>query len=232
MSESLVTATDVEKVYLQRAVRVHAVRGVSLAVARGEVVAIMGPSGCGKTTLLNCLSGLDRVSAGRVTVAGDDLATMTDDARSGFRARNMGFVFQAFNLLPVLTAAENVEMPLLILGQSLSDARTKAVEALTRVGLEKRADHLPAELSGGEQQRVAIARSLVNDPAIVFADEPTGNLDHATGNEIFDLIHEQNRARGQTYLIVTHDPEVRRVADRVLTMDSGNIVSEDRRRRR
>src|SRR3972149_3786714 len=183
----MVRALDVHKTYNSGAVVVRALRGVSLAIPRGEMVAIMGPSGCGKTTLLNCFSGLDDLTSGDVLIEGVSLASMGDDAKSRYRSRRMGFVFQSYNLLPVLSAVENVELPLLVSRVPAKEARRRGVEILAAVDLEGWADHKPAQLSAGQQQRVAIARALVNDPAIVWADEPTGNLDSETSGQIMDL---------------------------------------------
>ena len=206
--------------------RVEALAGVDLDVRRGEMVAIVGPSGCGKTTLLNCLSGLDDVSSGQVLLEGRDLAQMSDLERTRLRSRRMGFVFQAFNLLPVLTAVENVELPLLVSGVDPDEASRRARDALAQVGLAKQAEHKPRELSGGQQQRVTIARSLVNDPAIVWADEPTGNLDTRHGQEVLDLLHRLNRERGQTYVIVTHEPAIARSCNRIIHMADGRVREE------
>lgn len=184
----IISATNVVKTYRSRDVVVHALNDVTFEVSQGEMVAVMGPSGSGKTTLLNCISGLDSIDSGDVSIAGQLLRTMSDDALSDYRASSMGFVFQAYNLLPVLSAQENVELPLVLAGNSQRVARKKAVEKLGLVGLGDRIDHLPAELSGGQQQRVAIARALANDPAIVWADEPTGNLDSTNASEIWNCL--------------------------------------------
>ncbi len=175
--ELIIEATALRKTYMTGSLKVEALRGVDVAVARGEMVAIMGPSGCGKTTLLNCLSGLGDFDGGEVRIAGTPLRDMSDNQKTAYRARSMGFVFQVYNLLPVLNAVENVELPLLVSGTRTSEARKRALAALERVHLETWAKHRPAELSGGQRQRVTIARALVNDPAIVWADEPTGALD-------------------------------------------------------
>ncbi len=214
------------KTYDTGRVKVHALRGVDLDVGRGEMVAIMGPSGCGKTTLLNCLSGLDEIDAGEISIEGVSLTSMSDHERTAYRARRMGFVFQFYNLLPVLTAEENVELPLLVARVPGNDARRSAEAALAMVGLEERANHVPAELSGGERQRVTIARSLVNDPAIVWADEPTGDLDSETATEITELMRRLNQERGLTFVIVTHDIAVGRRTDRIVRMLDGQIVEE------
>lgn len=225
---AVVQAEGLRKVYHTGSVEVEAVRGATLQVHRGELLAVMGPSGCGKTTLLNCLSGLDEPSSGRVSIEGQDLASMGDDERTRFRARRLGFVFQSYNLLPVLSAVENVMLPLLVLGKPEDEARRLALQSLAAVGLEQRAQHLPRELSGGEQQRAAIARALVNSPAIVFADEPTGNLDSGKGAQILHLLRDLNQARGLTLVVVTHDAKVTEVAHRVLRMDSGRILRAER----
>jgi putative ABC transport system ATP-binding protein len=222
---SIVEARDVRKTYRGK-VAVPALNGVDLVVEAGEMVAIMGPSGCGKTTLLNCLSGLDRFDGGDVLIEGVSLAEMSDRARTEHRAHRMGFVFQFYNLIPVLTAAENVELPLLVSGSSSKEARSRAVEALSMVGLRDRAAHLPEELSGGERQRVTIARSLVNEPAIVWADEPTGDLDSEKAFEVVDLIRTLNEERGLTFVIVTHDIAVGRATDRIVRMLDGRVVDE------
>ena len=204
MGDLIIAATGIHKTYATGKVRVHALRGVGLNVRSGEMVAIMGPSGCGKTTLLNCLSGLDEIDSGEVLIDGVVLHDLPDDERSEYRALRMGFVFQLYNLLPVLNAVENVEMPLLVSGIGAGDARRRAIEALDRVGLADWAHHIPGELSGGQRQRVTIARALVNQPAIVWADEPTGDLDSETADEIVDLMLDLNRTNGQTFIMVTH----------------------------
>ncbi len=224
----LIVANGVHKTYSTGRVEVHALRGVDLAVRRGEMVAIMGPSGCGKTTLLNCLSGLDEVDEGAIAIGGIDLATMSDNAKTELRARRMGYIFQAYNLLPVLTAVENVELPLLVSGIRARVARAKALQVLGMVGLAEWQRHYPAELSGGEQQRVAVARALVNDPQIVWGDEPTGNLDSETSEEVMKLLCRLNRENGQTFVLVTHSDVVARRAHRTILMRDGRIVDERR----
>jgi len=214
------------KTYDTGAVRVDALRGVDLTLERGEMAAIMGPSGCGKTTLLNCLSGLDAVDAGEVVIEGTSLGTMSDRERTDYRARHMGFVFQFYNLMPVLTAVENVELPLLLARVGAKPARQKALDALELVGVADRAGHVPDALSGGERQRVTIARSLVNDPAIVWADEPTGDLDSENAQEIVALMRRLNVERGLSFLIVTHDIAVGRKTDRIIRMLDGVVVEE------
>jgi ABC-type lipoprotein export system ATPase subunit len=224
MEELIVAARDVHKVYYLGTVKIHALRGVTLDVKHGEMVAIMGPSGCGKTTLLNCLSGLDEIDSGQVLVEGMVLHQLPDDERSDYRARRMGFVFQLYNLLPVLSAVENVEMPLLISGANPGDARRRSLEMLDLMGLTDRFHHLPGELSGGQRQRVTIARALVNEPGIIWADEPTGDLDSETAGDIIDLMVQLNRANGQTFVIVTHGRDIGERAHRIVYMRDGQIV--------
>ena len=226
-ADAIVEAIDVVKTYHTGRVEVRALRGVSLSIRRGEMVAIMGPSGCGKTTLLNCLSGLDVIDSGRVIIDNTDLNTMSDNRKTEYRARNMGFVFQFYNLLPVLSAAENVELPLLVSGTSASDARKRALGALDTVHLADWAEHRPAELSGGQRQRVTIARALVNDPAIVWGDEPTGDLDSENAAEIMDLLGGLNRERQQTFVLVTHDPGIAQRTERIVRMSDGQVVSDE-----
>ena len=223
----IIRAEGVVKTYETGTTTVRALRGVDFAVRRGEMVAVMGPSGCGKTTLLNCLSGLDEVDSGRIVLEGQDLAKMSDRKRTDYRARRMGFVFQVYNLLPVLSAVENVELPLLVSGVRPKEARQRATDALRTVGLEDWAGHRPAELSGGQRQRVTIARALVNGPAIVWGDEPTGALDSATATEIMALLRELNDRQGLTLVLVTHDPGVGEACDRVVRMRDGLIVGEE-----
>jgi putative ABC transport system ATP-binding protein len=222
--DAIVEARDLHKTYDTGSVQVRALRGVSLVVQRGEMAAIMGPSGCGKTTLLNCLAGLDGFDSGEVLIDGTPLRKMSDRQKTDLRARKMGFVFQFYNLLPVLSAVENVELPMLVSGTSPGESRRRALEALELVGLQDRATHRPAELSGGQQQRVTIARALANNPAIIWADEPTGDLDSETSQEIMDLLTRLNKQNGQTFVIVTHSPEVGARADRIIRMRDGQIT--------
>jgi putative ABC transport system ATP-binding protein len=223
----LLEATGVRKIYRTGDVEVPALRGLDLAVHSGELVAVMGPSGSGKTTLLNCLSGLDDIDGGHVFVQGHDLFAMTDAARTEHRARTMGFVFQAFNLIPVFSAAENVSLPLLLVGVPATQARRQAVTMLERVGLGHRIDHRPNEMSGGEQQRVTIARALVSKPAIVWADEPTGNLDTKMADQVMELLCELNAVEGQTIVLVTHDSGIGAAAGRLVRMLDGQLVSDE-----
>ncbi|MEU9048198.1 MULTISPECIES: ABC transporter ATP-binding protein [unclassified Kitasatospora] len=224
----LLAATGVRKVYRTGTVEVTALRDLDLTVQPGELVGVMGPSGSGKTTLLNCLSGLDDIDAGRVEVDGRDLFAMSDAARTEHRAHAMGFVFQAFNLIPVFSAVENVELPLLLTGTPLREARARATAMLERVGLGHRVEHRPSELSGGEQQRVTIARALVARPAVVWADEPTGNLDSVMADQVMDLLTTLNRDEGQTIVLVTHDEAIGRRLPRLVRMRDGRLVSDTR----
>ena len=225
--DAIIEITDLEKIYDSGVVRVEALRGVSLTVRRGEMVAIMGPSGCGKTTLLNCCSGIDDPSGGSVRIEGTDLSTLDDNTKTAYRARRMGFVFQFYNLLPVLSAVENVELPLLVSGTPRGEARERALASLARVGIAERAAHRPAELSGGERQRVTIARALVNDPAIVWADEPTGDLDSQNADQVMSLMQQLNRDHDQTFVIVSHDRGVAERCHRIIHMQDGLIVREE-----
>jgi putative ABC transport system ATP-binding protein len=222
--DRIIEMRGVVKSYHTGKMQVQALRGVDLSVERGEMVAIMGPSGCGKTTLLNCLSGLDTIDSGQILIDGTDLSDLSDKVRTRYRARNMGFVFQFYNLLPVLSAVENVELPLLVSGESPKAARSRALEELERVGLTKWAGHRPAELSGGQRQRVTIARALVNSPAIVWADEPTGDLDSETADSIMQLMVDLNRIHRQTFVIVTHDPRIGAMTHRIVYMQDGRVV--------
>jgi putative ABC transport system ATP-binding protein len=222
----VVEATDVTRRYGEGETAVDALRGVSLTVTQGELVAIMGPSGSGKSTLMHILAGLDKQTSGDVKIAGSDIAKLSDTELTKLRRREVGFVFQFFNLLPMLTAEENVVLPLSIAGEK-PDAEWLA-DLLEKTGLRDRKSHRPSELSGGQQQRVAIARALISKPAIVFADEPTGNLDSKTSGEILDLMRDSVDSYGQTTVMVTHDSRAAAIADRVLFLADGKIV-EDRR---
>jgi ABC-type lipoprotein export system ATPase subunit len=222
-----IEATGVQKVYAAGGLRVRALRGVDLGVRRGEMVAIMGPSGSGKTTLLNVLSGLDDLSDGEVYVDGEDIKGMSDRRRTRFRAQKMGFIFQSYNLIPVLSAIENIELPLLVAGKKAKKARQWAQDALEMVGLADQAKKRPAEMSGGQQQRITVARSLVNNPAIVWADEPTGALDSETSKGIMDLLVRMNEQEQQTFVLVTHDAAVAARAHRTIRMRDGRIASDE-----
>ncbi|MEZ8112839.1 MAG: ABC transporter ATP-binding protein [Candidatus Poseidoniaceae archaeon] len=206
---------------------VQAVRGINIKLLQGEMVAIMGPSGCGKTTLLNVLSGIDEPSSGQVLVDGKQLFGISDDERTEMRAHNFGFIFQNFNLLPVLSAVENVELPLLLVGKASSEARQGALKALSSVGLEDRANHRPSELSGGQQQRVAIARAIVHSPSVILCDEPTGNLDSGTSGEVMQLLKQINLENNSLLLVVTHDIKIAQQCDRILQMDDGLIINDN-----
>lgn len=224
---SIISCHDVVKTYVAGNIRVEALKGISMSIEKGEMVAVMGPSGCGKTTLLNCLSGIDDVTSGKVMIEDSELTRMDDNTKTRFRAKRMGFIFQFYNLLPVLSAVENVELPLLISGESPKAARQSAFALLEAVGLKDRAMLRPASLSGGERQRVTIARALVNRPALVWADEPTGDLDKKTADEVVALMRRLNQENQQTFVIVTHDPEVGMKCDRIVHMRDGEIVDED-----
>ena len=224
MSEIVISTENLHKSYVSKDIEVHALKGVQLSIQKGEIVGVMGPSGCGKTTLLNCLSGLDSIDDGHISIQGKSLVDLNDDQLSEFRAKKMGFVFQTYNLLPVLTAVENVELPLLVSGYSSKEARKKSIETLDVVGLETWKHHLPGQLSGGQSQRVTLARALVNDPAIIWADEPTGNLDSTNEKEIMDLLIDLNKKNNQTFVIVTHSDYVGSRTNRIIKMHDGEIV--------
>ncbi len=226
IANPIIQALEVVKVFDTGKVKVPALRGVTLAVGRGEMVAIMGPSGSGKTTLLNCLAGLEEIDTGQIIVDGTDIATMNDKTKTEYRARHMGFVFQFYNLLPVLSAVENVELPLVVSGVNTKEARERAMRVLALVRLTEWAAHKPAELSGGQRQRVTIARALVNEPAIVWADEPTGDLDSETADEIISLMQDLNTRHGQTFVIVTHDAGVGARCQRIIKMRDGQIIDD------
>ena len=224
-AEPILVARGVCKTYRTGSVAVEALRGVDLTIRPGEFLAVMGPSGNGKTTMLNCLSGLDDIDAGTVVVDGEDIHALSDRRRTEHRARRMGFVFQSFNLIPVFTAVENVELPLLLIGVRAVEARRRARAMLDRVGLDQRHAHRPGELSGGEQQRVAVARALAAHPAIVWADEPTGNLDSQTAAEVVQLLREVH-ASGQTLVTVTHDAGIASYAERLVRVQDGRITAQ------
>ena len=224
VSEVVIAARGLTRVYGTGETAQAALKGVDLEVRKGEMIAIMGPSGCGKTTLLNCLSWLDKPTSGDVVLAGESLVAAKEPALTRHRARACGFVFQAYNLIPVLTAEENVMLPLLTRGDKEADARATAREALASLGLGGKERRLPQDLSGGEQQRVAIARALAPRPAIVFADEPTGNLDQEKAREVLALLKRANTEGGQTLIVVTHDPTVAATCQRTVRMANGQVV--------
>ncbi len=223
-ASQILVATNVRKIYKTGAESVEALKDLTISIDRGEFLAVMGPSGSGKTTFLNCLSGLDEIDSGSVVVESQDVHRMPDAKRSRYRAEHMGFIFQSFNLIPVFTAAENVELPLLLAGRSPAEARERSEQTLERVGLGHRKNHRPNELSGGEQQRVTIARALAGKPSIVWADEPTGNLDTETASSVMDLLKELND-EGLTVVLVTHDPSIGDMAGRLIRMRDGAIES-------
>jgi len=225
---AVMQASELWKLYASGESTVQAVKGVNVNIGEGEMIAIMGPSGCGKTTLLNVLSGIDEPTSGTVTIDDKSLFAVSDDERSRMRAEYLGFIFQDFNLLPVLSAVENVELPLLLLGKSASEARATALDALGAVGLGERSEHRPSELSGGQQQRVAIARAIVHNPSVILCDEPTGNLDSATSASVMTLLKSINEKMGTTFLLVTHDSDVAAQCTRVLHMEDGEIISDKR----
>jgi putative ABC transport system ATP-binding protein len=226
MSQIVVDAKDLTKVYVMGDVEVHALRGLSLQIERGEVLSIMGPSGSGKSTLMNTLGCLDRPTSGEYYLDGESVADLNDDQLADIRNRKVGFVFQSFNLLPRATALSNVELPLRYSAVSGRERRERARAALESVGLGDRIHHRPSELSGGQQQRVAIARALINNPAIVMADEPTGNLDTKSGDEIMNVLMQLNKELATTLIIVTHDPEIAEQTKRIVTIRDGVVVED------
>ena len=228
MSTPIVQASNLEMTYRNGDVETYALRGVDIEIQTGEMVAVMGPSGCGKTTLLNFLSGIDQATGGEINIEGTNLVDMSDNQKTKYRAQNMGFIFQTFNLLPVLTSIENVELPLLVSGTDTKTARNKAQKALESVGLGEYGHHKPAQLSGGQRQRVTVARSLVNEPYIVWADEPTGALDSETANGVMSLMTDLNKNQGLTILLVTHNREVAELSNRIINMKDGVISSEEK----
>ncbi|MFW9992699.1 MAG: ABC transporter ATP-binding protein [Candidatus Odinarchaeota archaeon] len=217
---------NVQKTYLLGKQSVSALRGVNLEINHGEFVGITGPSGCGKTTLLNLVGAIDKATRGTIVVGGTNLTIASDDTLADIRLKHIGFIFQFYNLLSYFTARENVEMPMTFLGISKKEKRIRAKELLDSLGIGDRADHLPSELSGGEQQRVAIARALANNPSIILADEPTGDLDSVTGEEIMKILEKLNEERNVTIVLVTHDPPTAQYAERILQMHDGKIVRD------
>jgi putative ABC transport system ATP-binding protein len=224
--EPIITLDNVHKVYLTGRIPVRALAGVTLAIPRGAFIAIMGPSGCGKSTLLNLIGTVDSPTEGTIVVKGVKVQGLTDDQLSDFRRDTIGFVYQFFNLLPSLTAAENIELPLSFAGVSGPQRRERVAQLLKMVHLEDRADHTPSLLSGGEQQRVAIARCLANEPDIILLDEPTGDLDRTSGRQVMELLADLNRSAGKTLVIVTHDPYIAGFANSVIEMVDGRIAGE------
>ncbi len=227
MAGSLVEVRDLHKVFQRGGQRIDVLQGVNLDIPEGDFLALMGPSGSGKTTLLNLLGGLDTPSEGSITVAGDRLDKLSGAKLSAWRARHIGFVFQMYNLLPVLTAARNVELPLLLTKLGKSDRRRRVEVALSVVGLGERVHHYPRQLSGGQEQRVGIARAIVTDPDLLLCDEPTGDLDRKSGDEILDLLQTLNREHGKTIVMVTHDPAAARYARRTWHLDKGRFIEKD-----
>jgi ABC-type lipoprotein export system ATPase subunit len=223
MNQPVIVAREVYKAYRTGEVEVKALNGLDLTIEKGEMIAIMGPSGCGKSTLLNCLSGLDSFDSGEILIEGTLLNRMSDARRTQYRAQRMGFIFQSYNLLPVLSAVENVELPLLISGMKTPEARQQSINVLEQVGLGRWIHHRPMQMSGGQRQRVTIARALANQPAIIWADEPTGALDSETTHEIMELMRDLNRQHAQTFVIVTHDPKIGQLCDRIVNMKDGKV---------
>jgi putative ABC transport system ATP-binding protein len=223
----LVRVRDVHKVYRRGTERIHVLQGVNLDIPSGDFLALMGPSGSGKTTLLNLLGGLDRPTEGLIEVTGARIDEMTGAKLARWRAERVGFVFQLYNLIPVLTAERNVELPLLLTGLSRRERKRRSQLALAVVGLADRARHLPRQLSGGQEQRVGIARAIVADPTLLLCDEPTGDLDRTSGGEILELLRQLNRDHGKTIVMVTHDPQAAAAARRVLNLDKGRLIGED-----
>jgi putative ABC transport system ATP-binding protein len=226
MSDPLVSVRNLHKVYHRGGERIDVLQGVDLDIPSGDFLALMGPSGSGKTTLLNLIGGLDTPSEGSIAVAGDRIDKMSGGKLAAWRARHIGFVFQMYNLLPVLTAARNVELPLLLTKLGKADRRKRVQVALSVVGLGDRANHYPRQLSGGQEQRVGIARAIVTDPTLLLCDEPTGDLDRTAGDEVLDLLQALNRDHGKTIVMVTHDPHAAVRAKRTLHLDKGVLVSE------
>jgi putative ABC transport system ATP-binding protein len=224
--ETLVRVQNVHKEYRRGSEKVDVLQGISLEIPKGDFLALMGPSGSGKTTLLNLIGGLDRPTSGSVEIAGEPISRLSDGQLSKWRARHIGFVFQFYNLLPVLTAEKNVELPLLLTRLSAAQRKKHVATALAVVGLADRARHYPRQLSGGQEQRVGIARAIVTDPTLLLCDEPTGDLDRKSGDEILDLLQALNRDHGKTIIMVTHDPQAAARARRTVHLDKGNLVAE------
>lgn len=226
MSDTLVRVQDVHKEYRRGSERIDVLQGINLDIPQGDFLALMGPSGSGKTTLLNLIGGLDRPTSGSVQVAGEPISSLSDGQLAKWRARHVGFIFQFYNLLPVLTAERNVELPLLLTSLSKAQRKQHVTTALGVVGLADRARHYPRQLSGGQEQRVGIARAIVTDPTLLLCDEPTGDLDRKSGDEILDLLQALNRDHGKTIIMVTHDPHAAACARRTVYLEKGSLVSE------
>ena len=226
---AVITTKDLSKIYNETSVPVHAVNGVSLEFEKGEFTALVGPSGCGKTTLLNMLGGLDTPTSGTVVIDGTDLSQLKPKELTDFRLHNIGFVFQAYNLIPVLTARENIEFIMELQGSDKSVRKKRALELLEKVGLSDRADSRPSELSGGQQQRVAVARALASKPKFVLADEPTANLDSASTENLLDIMLALNESENTTFIFATHDPRVMKKARRIISLEDGKVIGDERR---
>ncbi len=227
MTENLIEVTDVSKIYHRGKMDIPVLEGLSLSIEKGDFLALMGPSGSGKTTLLNLIGGLDSPSGGTITIGDVHIEQLTQSQLAKWRSRNVGFVFQFYNLLPVLSAQKNVELPLLLTGLSGAERKKRAQAALAVVGLEDRAGHRPGELSGGQEQRVAIARAIVSDPELLVCDEPTGDLDRDTADEILELLQLLNREYGKTIVMVTHDPKAAERANHSLHLDKGRLMTDE-----
>ena len=225
-NETVIQVENLVKTYRLGKVSIPALRGISFDVAKGEFLVVVGPSGSGKTTLLNLIGAIDKPTSGRISIDGRDVTSLGEGELTKLRRHKIGFIFQFYNLIPALTALENVELPMLTAGVSRKDASKRASQLLETVGLAERVEHLPDELSGGEQQRVAIARALANKPSLILADEPTGDLDTKTGTEVVQILYDTSKKENATVLVVTHDPMITEKADRILQLRDGNIIGE------